>query len=90
MPCVAFRCNNCLHKSAVSHILELGGFVDRHIKKKVSEWRASIGYVAAKESLLLSGFSLSLAQKVLAGTYPDTLKTDKMLTLTKAMGIKWP
>lgn len=60
--------------------------LDRHLKKRILKWCAEIGRQEAETRLINAGLSLSLTQKLLAGTYPDQPKIDKIQMIEKAMG----
>lgn len=62
--------------------------MDLALKTKVAAWRDKVGYTRAREKLLELGMSLSVVQKILAGTYKPQPKIDKIEMIKKAIRSK--
>lgn len=56
--------------------------------EKISKWRNQIGYTPAKAKLRAEQMSESMAQKILAGTYPNQPKGIYLSMIEKAMKAK--
>lgn len=78
--------NKQIEMRRISSITKDGG-MDRGLKKKIMAWKLKIGRQEAEKRLVAAGLSLSLTQKLLSGTYPNT---PKMALILLEMAMKDP
>jgi len=62
--------------------------MNRDLSQKIREWRKKIGYTMALQALLKQGLSRSLAQKLLAQTYPGEPRGLYLQALERAMKLE--
>lgn len=58
---------------------------DKKLERKIEIWRKRIGREKAEQKLLKVGISLTMAEKLLAGCYPNQPKIDKIVLIERAM-----
>lgn len=59
--------------------------MEKSLKVRIMEWRTVVGRKKAEEILKAKGVKKSTAQKLLAGTYPNTPKLILMTAIESAM-----
>lgn len=57
----------------------------KKLQRKIDAFRVSIGYIAALNALMQAGLSRSIAQKLLAGTYPSDPKGARLRDIEIAL-----
>ncbi len=60
----------------------------KELLEKLSKWRDQIGYIPSIRKLRDAGLSNSMAEKLLAGTYPNQPKMMYLNAIEKAMKAK--
>ncbi len=61
--------------------------MNEKMKKEIRCWRERVGYDSALDFLIRSGASRSSAQKILAGSYPNTPTPLLMRAISDAMKV---
>lgn len=57
----------------------------KELKERILKWRIKLGYDTAKRQLLATGISNGVAQKLLAGSYPNEPKALLMQAIDRAI-----